>query len=75
MSGADEIMIIGGAEIYAAFMPHVTRLYYSGSRRALGDASFPLNDFSNWKEISRELVKAGPKDSADFSNILYEKLS
>ncbi|MBO6548030.1 MAG: dihydrofolate reductase [Rhizobiales bacterium] len=76
LSGADEIMIIGGAEIYAAFMPHVTRLYYTlVHAEPLGDASFPLNDFSNWKEISRELVKAGPKDSADFSNILYEKLS
>lgn len=76
LAGADEIMIIGGAEIYSAFMPHATRLYYTlVHAEPEGDASFPLTDFSMWQEISRELIKAGPKDSADFSNILYEKLA
>jgi len=72
----DEIMIIGGAEIYKAFMPHATRIYYTlVHAEPAGDASFPALDFSLWKEVERELVNAGPKDCYDFSNLLYEKTS
>jgi dihydrofolate reductase len=73
-ANATEIMIIGGAEIYKAFMPHATRLYYTEVHATpSGDASFPELDLSLWREVSRELVNANEKDCYDFSNIFYEK--
>ena len=73
-SDVSEMMIIGGAEIYSAFMPYATRIYFTQVHATPeGDAYFPALDLEIWEEIEREYVIAGPKDSADFTNILYQK--
>ena len=73
-SGVSELMIIGGAEIYSAFMPFATRIYYTQVHTTPeGDAFFPALDLDIWEEVEQVFVKASPKDSADFTNILYEK--
>lgn len=73
-ANSDEIMIIGGAEIYKAFMPHATRIYYTlVHANPVGDASFPELDLSLWTESGREFVNANANDCYDFSNIFYEK--
>jgi len=73
-SGCSEIMIIGGAQIYTAFMPFATRIYYTQVHdEPDGDASFPSLDLDVWEEVERDFVKAGPKDSSDVTNILYQK--
>lgn len=75
-AGCSEIMIIGGAQIYSEFMPHATRIYYTKVHsRPDGDASFPSLDLKIWKEVEREFVKAGEKDSSDCTNILYQRHS
>lgn len=71
---ASEIMVIGGAEIYKLMLPHATRIFYTLVHASPeGDASFPKLDSNIWFERSCEVVNAGPKDSADFSVILYER--
>lgn len=71
---ASEIMVIGGAEIYKLMLPHATRIFYTLVHASPeGDALFPKLDFKIWFERSCEVVKAGPKDSSDFSVILYER--
>lgn len=73
-SGCSEIMIIGGAQIYSAFMPFATRIYYTKVlAQPDGDASFPSIDLDAWDEVERDFVKAGPRDSYDVINILYQK--
>lgn len=73
-SGCTEIMIIGGAQIYSAFMPFATRIYYTQVHaQPEGDASFPSLNLDLWDEVERDFVKAGPKDSSDVTNILYQK--
>lgn len=73
-SSCSEIMIIGGAQIYSAFMPFATRIYYTQVHsQPDGDASFPSLDLDVWEEVERDFVKAGPKDSSDVTNILYQK--
>lgn len=56
---ADEIMIIGGSEIYAQSMPFATRIYLTEVHlEPVGDASFPMPDVHEWVETSRETYPA-----------------
>lgn len=72
--GADEVMVIGGAQLYAETFDHATRLYITEVHAAPdGDVSFPAFDASQWREVSREPHEAGEKDSAAYSFVLYEK--
>ncbi|MDP1627004.1 dihydrofolate reductase [Parvibaculum sp.] len=73
-SGADEIMVIGGAQLYAEMFDDATRLYITEVHAAPeGDVSFPAFDAAHWREVSRERHKAGEKDSADYSLVLLER--
>lgn len=72
--GTDEVMVIGGAQLYAETFDHATRLYITEVHAAPdGDVSFPAFDASQWCEVSRERHDAGEKDSAAYSFVLYEK--
>ncbi len=52
---ADEIMIIGGSEIYAQSLPFATRIYLTEVHlEPVGDASFPMPDTHAWVETARE---------------------
>ena len=51
----DEIMVIGGAEIYALALPRADRLYCTLIDAELdGDTCFPEFDAAQWREISRQ---------------------
>lgn len=70
----DELMVIGGAEIYRMLLPYadkliVTRIYEDFE----GDTVFPNVEWSEWKEVSR---KAGIRDENnpyDYDFIVYER--
>jgi dihydrofolate reductase len=50
-----ELMIIGGAQIYAQALPLAQRLYLTEVHaEPAGDASFPQFDRSQWQEVARE---------------------
>jgi len=52
--GTDEIMVIGGAEIYRLALPKADRLYLTEvSLSPDGDAFFPDLDMREWSETSR----------------------
>ncbi len=66
----DEIMVIGGGELYALTLPLAERLYLTEVHRAYeGDAHFPAIDATQWKEISRTRHSGDP----DFSWVLLER--
>jgi dihydrofolate reductase len=70
--GVDEIMVIGGGDIFAATMAMADRLeitHVHASPR--GDALFPPIDPEVWHEISREDHFAGPADDASFTLATY----
>jgi dihydrofolate reductase len=72
--GTGEVMVIGGAQLYAETFDHATRLYITEVHAAPeGDVSFPAFDASQWREVSREHHEADEKDSAAYSFVLYEK--
>lgn len=53
--GEDEVMVIGGAEIYAAVLPQADRIYWTQIHAAPeGDVRFPVLDLSEWSQISAE---------------------
>jgi dihydrofolate reductase len=73
-SGADEICVIGGAQLYEATLPQADRILLTEVDLApAGDARLSL-DLSHWREISREAVAAGPKDDADFVVRVLERV-
>lgn len=59
-SGADEAMIIGGADIYEMALPGAHRIYLTRIAREFdGDALFPAFDPAEWREIARQEKTAG----------------
>jgi dihydrofolate reductase len=53
--GAEEMMVIGGAQIYASLLPQADRLYLTHIQAAFeGDAWFPAYDASQWQESFSE---------------------
>ena len=65
-AGVEEACVIGGAELYNAVLPQADRIILTEVNLSPdGDAYLNL-DLSNWREISREAVAAGPNDDADF---------
>jgi dihydrofolate reductase len=55
VDGSDELMVIGGAQIYAAALPRAQRLYLTRVHaRPEGDAFLPAIDWSEWREERRE---------------------
>jgi dihydrofolate reductase len=69
--GAD-IMVIGGAEIFAQAMPLAGRLEITQIRAAPeGDTRFPPIDPSIWRETARESHPAGPDDDAACDFVTY----
>jgi dihydrofolate reductase len=70
--GVDEIMVIGGGDVFAATLPLAERLEITHVHaRPPGDALFPPIDPRIWREIAREEHQAGPGDNADFALATY----
>ncbi|NVK19267.1 MAG: dihydrofolate reductase [Methylocystaceae bacterium] len=52
---ADEVMIVGGSQIYAQAMDQTDRIYYTEVHQSYDhDASFPALDKTVWQEVSRK---------------------
>lgn len=71
----NEIMVIGGSDVFAAAMPladrlEITRVHASPE----GDAMFPPIDPEEWHEVNRERHRRGPEDEADFTLLTYERV-
>ncbi|CAN5250079.1 dihydrofolate reductase [soil metagenome] len=73
-SGGDEVMILGGGEIYAETIGLADRLYVTHVDAApAGRTRFPPIDPEVWRAVSREAVPPGPKDSAATTFVVYER--
>jgi len=72
--GVDEIIVIGGGDIFAATMAMADRLEITHVHVSPeGDALFPPIDPEVWQEVSREEHYAGAHDDADFALVTYIK--
>jgi dihydrofolate reductase len=72
--GVDEIMVIGGNDVFAATLPLADRLEITHVHAAPdGDVFFPPIDSGVWREVSRQDYPAGPQDDAPFTVAAYER--
>lgn len=70
----DEIMVIGGGEIYQQALDRAHRVYLTElSLDVKGDTRFPELDDDLWRETARETHPAGEGDSADYAFVIYER--
>ena len=75
-TGADEVMIAGGGEIYAAAIDAADRLYITHvEAEPAGNTHFPSIDPGLWRVASQEGVPAGEKDSAATVFTVYERIA
>jgi len=73
---ANEIAVIGGAEIYAQWMDVADRLEITEVHaRPEGDTYFAAIEPADWEEVARVRNSSGPDDSADFSYVTYRRRS
>ena len=76
--GVAEIMIMGGADLYAQFLPRADRIYLTEiDAEFAGDKRFP--DWSKlhgpeWHEVQRERPAADAGNSLSFSFVVLERL-
>ncbi|MCO1333384.1 dihydrofolate reductase [Microbulbifer sp. OS29] len=72
-SGASEIMVIGGAQIYRQALPLAARLYVTEvDTEVEGDAFFPNIDDS-WVESVRECYPASDRNEYNYSLVQYDR--
>lgn len=75
IDGADEAMIIGGAQIYSQAIGSADRLYLTEVDAEInGDAWFPEFDRSAWNEIGREDFLAEGPNPYNYSFIVLDKI-
>jgi dihydrofolate reductase len=72
--GVDDIMVIGGSEIFAATLPLADRIELTRVHlKVTGDVVFPPLDAGTWQEVARRDCDAGPEDEANFSILTYQR--
>ena len=73
--GVEEVVIMGGAQIYAAALPLADRLYATEVHADVeGDALLPTVDWTQWREISRERHNALPPNPYDYSFVRFDRI-
>lgn len=72
--GADEIMVIGGAQVYAEFLPRAGRIYLTRVHaEPAGDVRFPPVDEAEWRETSRDAHGADAEHEYAFCFLVLER--
>ncbi len=81
IEGIEEVMVMGGGEIYRQALPYADRLYLTEVHAEIeGDAYFPAFDRNQWREVAREDFTAEAKEDTgsnpyDYSFVVLEPAS
>ena len=74
IDGAEEAVVIGGAQIYAQALPLAQRLYMTQVHAEVeGDTFFPQFDLTQWNEIGHEDFAASGPNPYDYSFVVLER--
>lgn len=72
--GAEEIMVIGGAEVYERAFSVADRIYLTRVHAEVeGDRHFAPLDAAEWREMRREALPQGPKDDHPSTLFVYDR--
>ncbi len=75
-SGNDDLMVIGGGEVYSATIERAYRLCITHVEATPeGDTYFPDIDPSVWKAVWSEKIPGGERDSAATTYAVYDRVS
>lgn len=70
----DEIMVIGGGEIYELALPYADRIYLTEVHAKVdGDIFFPDLSTGDWKEVSRDRLAKEQEATFDCSFVILER--
>jgi dihydrofolate reductase len=71
----DELMVIGGGEVYALALPQATRLHLTLVAAAVADADafFPAFDVNHWRETARAHHAQDARHEFAFDFVDYER--
>ncbi len=73
-TGADEIMLIGGAKLYANLMKYCDRMYITDVETMIeGDAHFPAILATDWRLVSEDRPAQTEKDDFGYTIRVYER--
>lgn len=71
-----EVMVIGGAQLYASFLPHAQKLYLTLIKANLsGDTFFPDYTSYPWRELEHQQHPADTKNPYPYDFLILERLS
>ncbi len=71
----EEVMIVGGAELYRQLLSRVYRIYLTQVEIEVeGDAYFPELDPRQWREVACERFSADERNPHDYGFYTYERL-
>lgn len=71
-----ELMVIGGAALYARLLPKAERLYLTLVHAAVdGDVRFPEVDLSEWRELERQDLAPDERNRHPYSFVTLERLT
>lgn len=71
----DEVMIIGGAQIYAQALARTDLLHLTQVHQDVeGDAHFPELDYKEWREVSRENHPSANSETPDYSFVVLKRI-
>ncbi len=74
-TGAEEVCVIGGGEIYLQTLERTTRIYMTRVMAEMaGDTTYPALSLDEWEEVAREHHQEGPKDTANFDIVTLERV-
>lgn len=74
LDGIDEVMVIGGGQVYNDVLPQIDRMYMTQVHADVeGDAWFPVLNWEEWEEIGREDFSASDNNPYDYSFIVYQR--
>lgn len=75
-TGAEEIMIIGGGEIYRLFLPLADRIYLTRvDVDVAGDTEFPALAANTWEQTAREEHAASDANDHAFAIETYTRIA
>lgn len=73
-SGAPEVMVIGGGQIYAETLAQAERIYLTEVHaRPEGDTTLPDLDPAQWTEVRRDAPVSGGEGQPDYSIVVLER--
>lgn len=74
-NACDEIVVIGGAEVYDLMLPKAECLYLTEVHAKVeGDTYFPDHEKAQWREVGRELFQASGSNPYDYSFVVFTRI-